>query len=117
MSTTPTGKDNDNDEPEPVALEVTALEITDTLDLHSFPPSQVKALVADWLELAYQRGYRQLRIIHGRGAGVQRRMVRALLERHHRVRQFSDAPGNAGGWGATVVELADGASAERPEPE
>jgi dsDNA-specific endonuclease/ATPase MutS2 len=81
------------------------LPITDVLDLHSFPPREVPDLVRDWLDAAYQRGYRELRIIHGRGIGVQRATVRALLERDPRVVSFADAPGQAGGWGATVVTL------------
>ena len=81
------------------------LEITDVLDLHSFPPSEVSTLVRDWLDLAYERGYRTLRIIHGRGKGVQRRTVHTLLKRDARVVRFADAQSQAGGWGATVVEL------------
>ena len=86
-------------------LEPIELEITDVLDLHPFPPSDVKELVAEYLELAYDKGLRQLRIIHGKGAGVQRRMVRAILERHPRVVAYGDPPGEAGGWGATWVTL------------
>lgn len=81
------------------------LEITDVLDLHSFPPAEVADLVRDWLDAAYEKGYREVRIVHGRGVGVQRRTVRALLERDPRVTDFRDAPGEAGGWGATVVTL------------
>ena len=68
-------------------LEPIELEITDVLDLHSFPPSDVKALVREYLDLAYDKGLRQLRIIHGKGTGTQRRMVRAILERDPRVRR------------------------------
>ncbi len=103
--------------PGPDEAEAVEFEITDVLDLHSFPPSQVKALVADWLDLAYAKGLRRLRIIHGRGAGVQRRMVRTLLERDARVERFADAPGNAGGWGATIVTLADEPEEARPTVE
>lgn len=81
------------------------LEITDVLDLHSFPPAEVADLVRDWLDAAYEKGFREVRIIHGRGIGVQRRTVRTLLERDPRVMDFRDAPGEAGGWGATVVTL------------
>jgi len=81
------------------------LEITDVLDLHSFPPGEVADLVRDWLDAAYARGLRDLRIIHGRGIGVQRRTVRTLLERDPRVVGFGDAPAEAGGWGATWVKL------------
>ena len=81
------------------------LEITDVLDLHSFPPREVPDLVRDYLDAAYDKGLRELRIIHGRGVGVQRRTVRTLLERDPRVVDFRDAPGEHGGWGATVVTL------------
>ena len=81
------------------------LEITDVLDLHSFPPSEVADLVRDWLDAAYGKGYRELRIVHGRGVGVQRQTVRTILERDPRVIELCDAPGEAGGWGATVVTL------------
>lgn len=80
-------------------------EITDVLDLHSFPPREVPDLVRDYLDAAYDKGLRELRIIHGRGVGVQRRTVRTLLERDPRVVAFSDAPGEGGGWGATIVTL------------
>lgn len=95
------GPDAD-DEPFDDALE---LEITDVLDLHSFPPREVADLVRDWLDAAYEEGFREVRIIHGRGVGVQRRTVRTILERDPRVIGFEDAPGGAGGWGATVVTL------------
>jgi dsDNA-specific endonuclease/ATPase MutS2 len=96
-------------EPDPASVleEVPTLEfeITDVLDLHSFPPRDVPALVRDWLDLAYERGFRTLRIIHGRGKGVQRRTVHTLLSRDERVVRFEDAPAGAGGWGATLVEM------------
>lgn len=82
------------------------LEITDVLDLHSFPPPEVKDVVRSYLDEASERGFGQVRIIHGRGRGVQRRLVRSLLERDARVLSFGDAPETAGGWGATVARLA-----------
>jgi DNA-nicking Smr family endonuclease len=81
------------------------LAITDVLDLHSFRPSEVADLVRDYLDAAYAKGLRDLRIIHGRGIGVQRQTVRTLLERDPRVAAFGDAPAEAGGWGATWVKL------------
>ncbi len=86
-------------------VDTVEFEITDVLDLHSFPPSEVKDLVRDYLDLAYDQGLRKLRIIHGKGRGVQRRTVRTLLERDPRVVTFGDPPGESGGWGATYVEL------------
>lgn len=81
------------------------LEITDVLDLHTFPPREVKALVRDYLDLAYEKGLEELRIIHGKGVGVQREMVRKILERDPRVVEFGQPPGEAGGWGATWLRL------------
>ena len=81
------------------------LPITDMLDLHSFPPREVKDVVLTWLDAAHEKGLRQLRIVHGRGIGVQRQMVRALLSRDPRVLEFGDTPAEAGGWGATWVTL------------
>ena len=92
-----------SDEPgEPIEL-----PITDVLDLHSFPPKEVSDLVRDYLDAAWEAGFRSLRIIHGRGIGAQRRAVRTLLERDPRVLSFGDAPASAGGWGATCVELGE----------
>ena len=94
----------DTEEPfdEPEAIE---LEITDVLDLHTFPPREVKALVCDYLDLAYEKGLRKLRIIHGKGTGTQRKMVRSILEKDPRVVAYGDPPGQSGGWGATWVEM------------
>lgn len=81
------------------------IPIEDRIDLHAFAPAEVGPLVADYLEEAARAGFRQVRIIHGRGAGIQRRIVRAALSRHPLVEAYADAPPEAGGWGATVVWL------------
>ena len=81
------------------------LPITDVLDLHSFRPAEVPDLVRDYLDAACEKGFRELRIIHGKGLGVQRKTVRTLLERDPRVEAFGDAPLEAGSWGATWVRL------------
>src|SRR5688572_21355988 len=81
------------------------IPITDVFDLHSIAPRDVKDAVEAYLEEAYTRGFRYLRIIHGRGIGVQRETVRKVLARTPFVESFGDAPGDAGGWGATVVSL------------
>jgi len=85
--------------------EVVKIEFKDVIDLHSIPPSQVRAVVEDYIEEAHRRGARWLRIIHGKGIGVQREMVRSILSRSPFVVDFRDAPSEAGGWGATVVTL------------
>jgi dsDNA-specific endonuclease/ATPase MutS2 len=87
-------------EPEPIRI-----PITDVFDLHTVPPRDVKEVVEAYLEEAHRLGFKALRIIHGRGIGVQREIVRSVLARTDFVVDFRDAPGEAGGWGATVVTL------------
>jgi len=85
--------------------EIIELPVTDVLDLHSFRPAEVPDLVRDWLDAAYEKGFRELRVIHGKGIGVQRQTVRTLLGRDPRVAAFGDAPPEAGSWGATWVRM------------
>ena len=86
-------------------VQTCALPISDTIDLHAFAPRDAKAAVEAWLEEAHARGFKALRIIHGRGIGAQRGMVRKVLARTPYVLEFGDAPAEAGGWGATIVTL------------
>jgi DNA-nicking Smr family endonuclease len=79
--------------------------IEDALDLHSFGPRDVASVVEEYLKAAHERGFREVRIIHGRGIGVQRSIVRAVLSRHLLVVSFADAPPERGGWGATIARL------------
>src|SRR6266849_111375 len=88
------------DDDEPVRI-----PITDVFDLHTVPPRDVKPIVEEYLIEAHRLGFRALRIIHGRGIGVQREIVRKILSETPFVESFSDAPAEAGGWGATVVTL------------
>ena len=81
------------------------IPISDVFDLHTVPPRDVKAVVEAYLEEAHKLGFRALRIIHGRGIGVQREIVRGVLAQTEFVVSFRDAPGEAGGWGATIVDL------------
>lgn len=85
--------------------ELLRIPITDVFDLHSVQPKEVEAVVAAYLEEARSVGLKNLRIIHGRGIGVQRRIVRAVLARTPFVASYADAPPEAGGWGATIVSL------------
>lgn len=87
-------------EQEPVRI-----PITDVFDLHSVPPRDVKDVVEEYLMEAHRLGFKALRIIHGRGIGVQREIVRSVLGRAEFVLSFQDAPAEAGGWGATIVTL------------
>lgn len=90
------------------------IPITDVIDLHSFPPKDVRSAVEEYLLAAHERGFTALRIIHGRGIGVRREIVRSVLSRTPFVDSFEDAPAEAGGWGATIVTLSG--SPRRPLP-
>ncbi len=96
---------NDDDDldpfPEPVEI-----EITDIFDLHTIPPREVKPVVEEYLREARRKGFPVVRIIHGKGIGVQREIVRSILARTSFVLDWSDAPPDAGGLGATLIRLA-----------
>ena len=79
--------------------------IDGVLDLHAFAPQDVPSVVEEFIRACRARGILQLRLIHGKGIGVQRRKVAQVLERSDAVRAFRTAEEGAGGWGATVVEL------------
>jgi DNA-nicking Smr family endonuclease len=92
--------DLNNPFPEPVEI-----EITDVFDLHTIPPRDLKRVVEEYLQLAHEKRFRCVRIIHGKGIGVQRDMVRSILARTSFVLDWTDAPPEAGGLGATIVKL------------
>ena len=92
--------DEDAPFPDPIAI-----PIEDALDLHAFLPRETPAVVASYLEAAASAGFREVRLIHGRGSGVQRQRVRETLSRHPLVERFADAPPERGGWGATIAWL------------
>jgi DNA-nicking Smr family endonuclease len=75
--------------------------IEDSIDLHPFQPREIHVVVEEYLYQAIQRGFREVRIIHGRGMGVQREIVRSILEKHSEVLSFRDAPDR----GSTYVTL------------
>jgi dsDNA-specific endonuclease/ATPase MutS2 len=93
--------DDDTSAPNPEVV----VPIEDHLDLHAFHPRDVRSVLESYLEAAVEAGFREVRLIHGRGTGVQREIVRSALARHPSVRGFADAPPESGGWGATVVAL------------
>ena len=81
------------------------LEITDTLDLHAFSSKDVKAVTVAYLEEARKKKFRIVRLIHGKGIGVQREIVRKVLSETGFVKGFKSGDEFSGGWGATVAEL------------
>lgn len=83
------------------------IEITDSLDLHAFQPRDVKAVVTEYLKEAHKKGFRIVRIIHGKGVGVQRETVRKVLSETEFVKSFKNAPEFSGSWGATVATFKD----------
>lgn len=92
-------------EQEPPFEEPFEIEITDSLDLHSFAPSEIRAVVEAYLGEAYDRRFAIVRIIHGKGVGVQREIVRKVLAETDFVKSFKNAPEFSGSWGATIAEL------------
>lgn len=86
--------------PEPIET-----PLTDILDLHTVQPREVKKVTEGYLADAYDAGFSTVRLIHGKGIGVQREIVRKVLERTEFVDTFTDAPPEAGGWGATIVRF------------
>lgn len=85
--------------------EPVALPIDGCLDLHAFAPRDLKTLLPDYLSLCRARGLLAVRIVHGKGSGTLQRSVHALLARLPEVISFALAPPEAGGWGATLVQL------------
>lgn len=81
------------------------LEITDSIDLHSFAPREVKAVTEAYLIEARKKGFKLVRIIHGKGVGVQREIVRRVLSETEFVRSFKTADEFSGSWGATIAVL------------
>ena len=104
------GRSQDTEEYEgPVDPDVPVeIPVEDSIDLHPFPPRDVPDVVDSYLEVAVEKGLTEVRLIHGRGIGVQRDRVQKLLARHPLVSGFHDAPADRGGWGATIAYLNPG---------
>lgn len=92
--------DEQIDEVEPIVLPIDGV-----LDLHTFAPRDVSPLLDDYFDACLEAEIFDLRIIHGKGKGILRDRVKAILTKHPLVQEFSQAPLEAGGWGATVVRL------------
>jgi dsDNA-specific endonuclease/ATPase MutS2 len=93
-------KDDDNLFEEPVKL-----PLEDWIDLHTFSPRDIPDLLESYLEECHEAGLKEVRIIHGKGIGVQRKIVQKALQESPRIDSFSQAPPEAGGWGATIAIL------------
>ncbi|HVO94318.1 MAG TPA: Smr/MutS family protein [Terriglobales bacterium] len=85
--------------------EPVVLPLQDSLDLHPFQPKDIPSVVEEYLRQCQLEKFTQVRLIHGKGIGVQRNIVRSVLSKQSTVLSFGDAPPEAGGWGATVVIL------------
>ena len=96
-------QEDDIDLDDPFAGE--SFPVRDVIDLHGLPPKMVPEVVTSYLDEARRLGFRHVRIVHGKGIGVQREVVRSILARTPWVETYSDAPAEAGGWGATLVGL------------
>ena len=83
------------------------IEITDLLDLHAFHPRDIKAVVVEYLKEARKKGFPVVRIVHGKGVGVQRETVRKVLAETEFVKSFKNAPEFSGSWGATIATFKD----------
>lgn len=97
--------DDESGSGEPDFDEPVVLPIEESIDLHHFHPSEVRAVVDAYVEAAQERGFREVRLIHGRGKGVQRANVQSWLAKDVRIERFEDAPPGRGGWGATLAWL------------
>lgn len=81
------------------------IPVDGVLDLHTFRPDETADVVEEYLRVCQEKGIRHVRIIHGKGKGVQRRIVHSVLGRLQFVESFKGAEETGGGWGATVVTL------------
>jgi len=90
--------DPEQDEPIPHILE-------DSIDLHTFRPRDIPDVVKEYLSLCLGKGWREVRLIHGKGTGFQRKRVQEVLKKLDFVETFHDAPPGRGHWGATIVTL------------
>ena len=86
-------------------MEPVRLPIEDVLDLHTFRPRDIPDLLEDYLAECLKSSIYSVRVIHGKGKGIQKKRVQQILKRNPMVASFRDAPPEAGGWGATLVEL------------
>ena len=93
-------KEENNFFKEPVKL-----PLEDCIDLHTFSPKDTPEILESYLKECYEAGFKEVRIIHGKGIGVQREIVRKTLSRNPLIDNFYQAPPEAGGWGATIATI------------
>ncbi len=86
-------------------MEPVTIPIEDVLDLHTFKPKDIPDLLDDYFCACIDTGLFSVRIIHGKGKGILKKRVQGILKKHPMVETFKNAPNDAGGWGATLVEL------------
>ncbi len=84
---------------------IVSIPIEDWIDLHTFSPHEIPSLLEEYLLECYKKGFKEVRIIHGKGKGVQRNIVHSFLEKSSLVESYRIAPDDRGGWGATLVHL------------
>jgi dsDNA-specific endonuclease/ATPase MutS2 len=96
---------SDPEEPWEAGDDPVVLPIEDRIDLHHFQPREILEVVDAYLDAALEVGFREVRLIHGRGKGVQRARVQGFLEADPRVERCEEAPPGRGGWGATIAWL------------
>ena len=94
-------------EPE-LSSDVVEIPIEDWIDLHTFLPKEIPSLLEEYLSECRKKGFRVVRIIHGKGKGVQRKIVHSFFEKSPLVESFESAPPEAGSWGATIAYLKKG---------
>ena len=92
------------------------MPIEDILDLHTFQPRDIPGLLDDYFAACIEKQIYSVRIVHGKGKGILKKRVQELLKKNPMVLSFKDAPYDAGGWGATLVELKQKVSSTLIEP-
>jgi DNA-nicking Smr family endonuclease len=100
---------------DPPIDEPIVVSIEDSFDLHHFRPKEILEMLDAYLDAALEKGLLEVRLIHGRGKGVQRARVRQFLEGDPRIERFEEAPPGRGGWGATLAWLRPRTAGEGPE--
>jgi DNA-nicking Smr family endonuclease len=84
---------------------IVEIPIEDWIDLHTFSPKEIPSLLEEYLFECQKKGFKEVRIIHGKGKGVQRSIVHSFLKKNPIVESFKQAPPEAGAWGATIASL------------